>query len=112
MNAEEPALDAILGPLVSACSSGDIDRVESLLAKWNPSSKTLPEYKLRPALWVAASQNQLRAAILLLERGFQIDSRAILAAVKARSIAALETFLSYGWDINDRWYPFMMPGIW
>src|SRR5438046_1503322 len=112
MNLEEPAVEAILKPLVSACSSGDIGTVESILAKWDSSSKTVPEYKLRRALQIATRHNQLKVVTLLLERGFQIESKVIQNAVWARSRPALETFLRHGWNINDRWRPYMLPGIW
>lgn len=112
MKAEKPALASILEPLVSACSSGDIGTVDSLLAEWDPSSKKAPEHKLRQALEVAVRWNRLNVVVLLLGKGFRLDRHVVSAAVRARSTLMLETFLGYGWDINNRWAPWWMPGIW
>ncbi|KAH8690660.1 ankyrin repeat-containing domain protein [Talaromyces proteolyticus] len=83
--------------LNTACSNGDMDRVQDLLnSDWKPSQDEL-DTALQKATWGGYAT----IAALLLSKGARITSLAFSGAAYNKDPTIFQEFLNYGWDINS-----------
>ena len=95
--------------LISASATGDLPCVTALY-KLLRRTKVDTE-RIQQVLEVAVRNKQLEVISYLLRLRAFVSRELTLIAVHMQSTEILEIFLTHGWDINNRWYPYTMPTI-
>jgi hypothetical protein len=85
-----------LSALWRACNSTDTAPLAELIEALDP-----PVDDLRPGFWHAIENGNLIMMRYLLDKGLSVGGHEVQAAVRAKSIPALEMLREYGWkDVN------------
>lgn len=83
--------------LNTACSNGDLDKIQELLSSdWKPS-----QYELDKALQKATWGGHATITGLLLSNGARITDQAFMGACHNEDLPIFQEFLNHGWDINS-----------
>ena len=83
--------------LNTACSDGDVEKVQELLTgDWKPS-----QAELNDALYKATLKGHATIAAFLLSNGAHITQQTFLAATRNKDLPIFQEFLNHGWNINS-----------
>lgn len=87
----------------SACRSGDLDTVKTLLEQHGSPSLSGQdwEHELQRGLNEAASEGHQSIVAYLLSNGARVNPATLIFCIKKGNISIFEEFLKHGYDINS-----------